>query len=134
MAERERELLDQGLDAYNRRDPGSLVARWSPDCEWHPFLSARVEGEPGYTGTMAFGIWFEDVDAMFAEMHAELGEVREVGDRCWCSAWSPDGPRQRRRGEQLGRLADGAAGREASPRLGLHEPRGGRARRRGRSR
>jgi ketosteroid isomerase-like protein len=34
-----------GLDAYNRRDQDGFVAMRMPDCEWHPFLTARVEGD-----------------------------------------------------------------------------------------
>ncbi|MGA8928001.1 MAG: nuclear transport factor 2 family protein [Solirubrobacterales bacterium] len=81
MAEPYRELLDQAADAYNRRDPDAWVAVWSPDCEWHPFLTARVEGDPGYHGHNGMRAWFEDVDEMFSEMHVELGRLRQVGDR-----------------------------------------------------
>ena len=81
MAEPYRELLDQAADAYNRRDPDAWVAVWSPDCEWHPFLTARVEGDPGYHGHNGMRAWFEDVDEMFSEMHVELGRFRQVGDR-----------------------------------------------------
>ena len=81
MAEPYRELLDQAADAYNRRDPDAWVAVWNPDCEWHPFLTARVEGDPGYHGHNGMRAWFEDVDEMFSEMHVELGRFRQVGDR-----------------------------------------------------
>ncbi len=81
MAESYRELLDRAADAYNRRDPDAWVAVWSPDCEWHPFLTARVEGDPGYHGHNGMRAWFEDVDEMFSEMHVELGRFRQVGDR-----------------------------------------------------
>ena len=81
MAESYRELLDRAADAYNRQDPDAWVAVWSPDCEWHPFLTARVEGDPGYHGHNGMRAWFEDVDEMFSEMHVELGRFRQVGDR-----------------------------------------------------
>ena len=58
-----------------------MAAVWNPDCEWHPFLTARVEGDPGYHGHNGMRAWFEDVDEMFSEMHVELGRFREVGDR-----------------------------------------------------
>jgi hypothetical protein len=74
-------LLEKAGDAYNRRDPNAWVAVWSPDCEWHPFLTARVEGDPGYHGHNGMRAWFEDVDEMFSEMHVELDRFREVGDR-----------------------------------------------------
>jgi ketosteroid isomerase-like protein len=73
-------LIEDTLDAYNRRDPEVFVAGWHPDCEWHPFLTARVEGDPGYHGHNGLRAWFEDTDEMFTEVRAELDEVREVGD------------------------------------------------------
>jgi ketosteroid isomerase-like protein len=74
-------LLEQLRDAYNRRDPDAWVTVWNPDCEWHPFLTARVEGDPGYHGHNGMRAWFEDVDEMFEDMQVELDQYREVGDR-----------------------------------------------------
>jgi ketosteroid isomerase-like protein len=73
--------LEQLRDSYNARDPDAFAAVWSPDCEWHPFLTARVEGDPGYHGHNGIRAWFEDVDEMFSEIQVELGEKREIGDR-----------------------------------------------------
>ena len=81
MAEPYRELLDQAADAYNRRDPDAWVAVWSPDCEWHPFLTARVEGDPGYHGHNGIRAWFEDVEEMFSEIRVDLSQFREIGSR-----------------------------------------------------
>jgi ketosteroid isomerase-like protein len=74
-------LLEQLRNAYNHRDPDAWVAIWNPNCEWHPFLTARVEGDPGYHGHNGIRTWFEDVDEMFSEIHVELGNFRQVGDR-----------------------------------------------------
>jgi ketosteroid isomerase-like protein len=74
-------LLEQLRDSYNRRDPEAWVAVWNPDCEWHPFLTARVEGDPGYHGHNGMRAWFEDVDEMFEESQVELEQYRQVGDR-----------------------------------------------------
>ena len=76
-----RDKLEQLRDSYNARDPDAFATVWNPDCEWHPFLSARVEGDPGYHGHNGIRAWFEDVDEMFSEIHVELGQIREVGDR-----------------------------------------------------
>ena len=73
--------LAQLRDSYNTRDPEAFAAVWSTDCEWHPFLTARVEGDPGYHGHNGIRAWFEDVDEMFSEIQVELGESRQVGDR-----------------------------------------------------
>jgi hypothetical protein len=76
-----RNLLEQLRDSYNSRDPDAWVAAWNRDCEWHPFLTARVEGDPGYHGHNGMRAWFEDVDEMFDQIHAELDQFRQVGDR-----------------------------------------------------
>ncbi len=74
-------LLERLRDSYNARDADAFATVWNPDCEWHPFLTARVEGDPGYHGHNGIRAWFEDVDEMFSEIHVELGQIREIGDR-----------------------------------------------------
>jgi len=74
-------LLEQARDAFNARDPELWLAAWNPDCEWHPFLTARDEGDPGYHGPNGIRAWFEDVDEMFTDLHVELHTFREVGNR-----------------------------------------------------
>ncbi len=81
MGSRYQQLLEQSRDAFNERDPEAWIAAWNADCEWHPFLTAREEGDPGYHGHNGIRAWFEDVDEMFSEIHAELETYREVGDR-----------------------------------------------------
>jgi ketosteroid isomerase-like protein len=76
-----RKLLQDAGDAFNRRDADAWVALWNPDCEWHPFLTARVEGDPGYHGHNGARAWFEDVDEMFSRIHVELDRLRPIGDR-----------------------------------------------------
>jgi ketosteroid isomerase-like protein len=76
-----RKMLAQLRDAYNARDPEAFIELWSPSCEWHPFLTARVEGDPGYHGHNGMRAWFEDTDEMFTDTHVELDQVREVKGR-----------------------------------------------------
>jgi hypothetical protein len=75
------ELVDALIAAYNTRDPERFVASSEPGCLWHPFLSARVEGEEGYEGHAGIRAWLHDIDSMFSEIHAEASEVRDLGDR-----------------------------------------------------
>jgi ketosteroid isomerase-like protein len=74
-------LIAELRDSYNARDPERWVALCTQDCEWHPFLTARVEGDPGYHGHNGMRAWFEDVDEMFSQTHADIDDVREVGGR-----------------------------------------------------
>ena len=76
-----REMLERGRDAYNARDAEAWVELWNGDCEWHPFLTARVEGDPGYHGHNGMRAWFEDVDEMFSDIHVDMEQFREVNGR-----------------------------------------------------
>ena len=76
-----RQLLQQAAEAFNRHDPDAWVANWNADCEWHPFLTAREEGDLGYHGHNGVRAWFEDVDEMFSEIHVELDRLRPIGER-----------------------------------------------------
>jgi ketosteroid isomerase-like protein len=74
-------LLEQLRDAYNDRDADAWIAVWNPDAEWHPFLTAREEGDPGYHGHNGLRAWFEDVAEILEESRVEIGEFSQVGDR-----------------------------------------------------
>src|SRR4051812_36072206 len=74
-------MIEELREAYNARDPERWVALCTADCEWHPFLTARVEGDPGYHGHNGMRAWFEDVDEMFSAINAEIDDQLEVGGR-----------------------------------------------------
>jgi hypothetical protein len=74
-------MVEHLRDAYNARDPDAFVEVWSADCEWHPFLTARVEGDPGYHGHNGMRAWFEDLDEMYADLRVEFESFREVKGR-----------------------------------------------------
>jgi ketosteroid isomerase-like protein len=76
-----RELLAQSRDAFNAHDPEAWIEAWNPDCEWHPYLTAREEGDPGYHGHNGIRAWFEDVEEMFSEIRVDLSRFREIGSR-----------------------------------------------------
>jgi hypothetical protein len=75
------EPLEQLRDAYNDRDPDAFAAVWNADCEWHPFLTAREEGDPGYHGYNGIRAWFEDVSEMLENSRVELDLFRPIGNR-----------------------------------------------------
>jgi ketosteroid isomerase-like protein len=74
------ELVRQGVEIYNARDAEASLAFFDPDCEWHPFLSAEVEGAPAYRGHEGLRQWFRDTDEMFSEVAWRVEEVRDLGD------------------------------------------------------
>jgi ketosteroid isomerase-like protein len=81
VPKRYRELLAGSAEAFNASDPEAWLELWNADCEWHPFLTAREEGDPGYHGANGIRAWFEDVDELFSAIHVELDQFREIGDR-----------------------------------------------------
>jgi ketosteroid isomerase-like protein len=74
------ELVRLGLESYNARDPETSLPIWDPDCEWHPFLPAEVEGAPAYHGHEGVRQWFRDTDEMFSEVAWTVEAVRDLGD------------------------------------------------------
>jgi ketosteroid isomerase-like protein len=76
-----REQLEQLRDSFNSRDSNGFAAVWHPTCEWHPFLTARVEGDLGYHGHNGIRAWFEDTDEMFSDVRVDLDQFREVRGR-----------------------------------------------------
>lgn len=74
-------LLEQLRDAYNDRDADAWIAVWNPDAEWHPFHTAREEGDPGYHGHNGLRAWFEDVAEILVESRVELDQFSQIGDR-----------------------------------------------------
>ncbi len=73
-------LVSQSKDSFNRRDPEAMIDRWDPDCEWHPFITAEIEGAKGYRGRDGIRQWFRDTDEMFSEVAWHVEEFQQLGD------------------------------------------------------
>jgi ketosteroid isomerase-like protein len=73
-------LVRESAESYNSRDPERMIGRVDPDCEWHPFISAEVEGAEAYRGRDGMRQWFRDVDELFSEVHWQVEEVHDLGD------------------------------------------------------
>jgi ketosteroid isomerase-like protein len=74
------ELVRRGVESYNARDGEASLLSWDPACEWHPFLSAEVEGATAYRGDEGLRQWFRDTDEMFSEAAWSVEAVRDLGD------------------------------------------------------
>ena len=75
-----RELVDRGRQSYNARDAEASLEIWDPECEWHPFLAAEVEGARAYHGHDGIRQWFRDIDEMFSAVEWRVEEIRDLGD------------------------------------------------------
>jgi hypothetical protein len=73
-------LIRQSEESFNLRDPDAMIEGWDAECEWHPFLTAEVEGGQGYRGHEGLRQWFEDVDAMFSELNWRPDSVKDLGE------------------------------------------------------
>ena len=76
------EAFKRGVAAYDRRDIDALLNELHPDVEWQPVLQVLLEGgTTSYRGHQGVRDLFRDVDATFAEFHAEVFEIRDLGER-----------------------------------------------------
>jgi ketosteroid isomerase-like protein len=75
-----RELVDRGRRSYNARDAEASLEIWDPECEWHPFLAAEVEGARAYHGHDGIRQWFRDIDEMFSAVSWQVEAIRDLGD------------------------------------------------------
>jgi ketosteroid isomerase-like protein len=73
-------LVRESAESYNSRDPERMIEHWDPDCEWHPFISAEVEGRQAYRGRDGVRQWFRDVDELFSEVQWRVEEAHDLGD------------------------------------------------------
>jgi ketosteroid isomerase-like protein len=76
------EAFKRGLEAGNRDDVETLLEELDPEVEWHSALHALMGGEQtvfrGHDGVREM---FRDLNEAFDEIHIEISEIRDLGDR-----------------------------------------------------
>jgi ketosteroid isomerase-like protein len=76
------ETFKRGLEAGNRRDVEALLETLDPEIEWQSVLHAMLRGEEtvfrGHDGVREM---LRDLWDAFEEIHIEMSEIRDVGDR-----------------------------------------------------
>ena len=82
MSQENVETFRRGLEAGNRGDIEALLEVLDPEVAWHSALHALLGGEAtvfqGHDGVRGM---FRDLYEAFDEMHIELSEIRDLGDR-----------------------------------------------------
>jgi len=82
MSEENVEAFKRGLEAGNRGDVETLLEELDPEVEWHSALHALLGGEQtvfrGHDGVREM---LRDLDEAFGEIHIEMTEIRDLGDR-----------------------------------------------------
>jgi ketosteroid isomerase-like protein len=82
MSQENVEAFKRGIDAYNRRDVEALLDIHDREVEWHPVLQVLLGGEATvYRGHEGVREFVHDLHEAFAEVHIEIAEVRDLGDR-----------------------------------------------------
>jgi ketosteroid isomerase-like protein len=82
MSQENVEALKRANDAGNRQDIDALLQELDPNVEWHPSMQALLGGgTPVYRGHEGVRAMFRDFYDAFAEIHIELTEIRDLGDR-----------------------------------------------------
>ena len=82
MSQENVNAFKRGLEAGNRGDVETLLEVLDPEVAWHSALHALLAGEAtvfrGHDGVREM---LRDLDEAFDEIHIELSEIRDLGDR-----------------------------------------------------
>jgi ketosteroid isomerase-like protein len=82
MSQENVEGFKRAIDAGNRRDIDAMLEELDPEVEWHPALLASLEGQPTvYRGREGVQEWMQELYEAFAEVHIDIAEIRDLGDR-----------------------------------------------------
>ena len=82
MSQENVDSVKRGVDAYNRRDVDAILRELDLDIEWYSGLPMIMSGSSTvYRGHDGIRELFREFDELFEEIHAEYGEIRDLGDR-----------------------------------------------------
>jgi ketosteroid isomerase-like protein len=77
------EAFRRAMDAANRQDVEAFLANCDPEVEWpRPAILMSLGGTAKvYRGHEGVRVVLEDIFEVFAELHLELSEIRDLGAR-----------------------------------------------------
>jgi ketosteroid isomerase-like protein len=82
MSQENVEIVRRVAEALNRSDVAAIVEEVDPDVEWHPAMQAFLGGEATvYRGHEGLREMMRDFYEVFAEIHLDVSEIRDIGDR-----------------------------------------------------
>ena len=82
MSQENVEVFKRAIDAYNRGDIDAFLEGLDPEVELHGALQTMFGGEATlYRGHEGVRQWVRDIDEALADIHLELPEIRDLGDR-----------------------------------------------------
>ena len=82
MSQKNVEIVRRVAEAFNRSDVAAMVEEHDPDVEWHPAMQTSLGGEATvYRGHEGLREMMRDFYEVFAEIHVDVSEIRDIGDR-----------------------------------------------------
>jgi ketosteroid isomerase-like protein len=82
MSQEDVETFKRVVEAYNRRDIDALLGELDPEVEWRAALDVLLGGEATvHRGHQGVSELIRGTDEVFDEIHADLPDVRDIGDR-----------------------------------------------------
>ena len=82
MSKESVEGFKSGVEAYNRRDADALLEYMDAEVEWYPAILVGLGGEAAvFRGHDGIRAMLREVDETLAEIHVEVSEIRDLGDR-----------------------------------------------------
>jgi ketosteroid isomerase-like protein len=82
MSQENLESFERATEAANRGEWAAMLEELDPDVEWYPGLLSSVEGgRPVYRGHDGVREWIQYFEEVFAEVHTEYSDTRDLGDR-----------------------------------------------------
>jgi ketosteroid isomerase-like protein len=79
MSEENVETFQRAAEAFKRRDIEAVLEEFDPEVEWHAAIQTLGEGV--YRGHEGFRELYRGFSGVFAEVHYEFSEIRDLGDR-----------------------------------------------------
>jgi ketosteroid isomerase-like protein len=79
MSQQNVEVVQRGIDAFNRHDVDLVAELTTPDFAWFPALPGAVEAD-GYRGREGMETYFGEVRGTWEELRIFIDELRDLGD------------------------------------------------------
>jgi len=80
MSQANVEIVERGIDAFNRRDVEALAEVTALDFEWFPALPGAVEGD-GYQGLQGIETYLGEILNTWEALQVLADEYRDLGER-----------------------------------------------------
>jgi ketosteroid isomerase-like protein len=79
MSQENVELVYRAIEAFNRHNFDAMLVFLDPDIEYGSRL-VQMEGGGPYRGHDGMRKWWKDLFAVFPDFHADIKEVKDLGD------------------------------------------------------